>query len=164
MKNRYGLLSVIGKSLDMPVFKIVYRSRALWHADHSENEADIARIITAARAYNSAHGITGALLISSYGYAQVLEGPAAAVKSLFGRISADPRHDKVELLYSQHHADRDFGNWAMAVVSPSGNSDTELACTSYRFDVEVPDNGDDIRMMLRQILAGKSVSRNPVLH
>jgi hypothetical protein len=165
MKVRSGLIWDYQKSeAKMSVFKVVYRSRAAWHADQSRNEADIEHIITVSRAWNADRGLTGALLVSSYGYAQVLEGPPGEVKTLFERIRVDRRHRDLELLYHDEHPERDFGNWAMALVSPSGQSDIELAATSYRFDVEVPDNADDIRTMLRWLLIDEPATRTHVLH
>lgn len=143
----------------MSIFKVVYRSRAVWHADQSLNEADIEHIVTRSRCWNAAHGITGALLVSSYGYAQVLEGPSEEVRPLFQSISCDPRHRDVELLYDDYHCDRDFGNWAMALVGPPAKADIEIGSTPCRFDIEVPDDADTIREMLRWLLMSEPAAR-----
>lgn len=146
------------------VFKLIYRSRAIWHPDQRENEETIARIVTTARAYNALHGITGLLLVGAQGYAQILEGREGAVDALYRRILIDPRHAQVELLYTDHHADRDFGNWAMAVASASAPFDIELTSTYHRFDVPVPDNAEDIRLMLRALLVPQPGLQRHALH
>lgn len=146
------------------IFKLVYRSRARWHADQAQNEADIANIVSTAQAYNAVAGITGALLVSATGYAQVLEGDSDLVKALYQRIVFDPRHEDVELLYGDYHPDRDFENWAMAVVTTASAFEIELTSTARRFPVAVPDNADDIRGMLRALLLGEGATELPVLH
>jgi hypothetical protein len=70
------------------IYKIVYRSYATGKPGKSHSERDIADILGVSKAWNFSQGITGALLLSRSGYAQVLEGPVHAVKSLFGQLSA----------------------------------------------------------------------------
>jgi hypothetical protein len=133
------------------LYKIVYRSYATASTD-AAREADVAAILSTSKAWNSLHGITGALLLSKTGYAQVLEGPPHAVKSLFGHIVCDDRHRGVELLYNDYDPERDFGNWAMIVAGPPEDGDIELASTAYKRDIVLGDRADDLRMMLRWLL------------
>ncbi|HTI01486.1 MAG TPA: BLUF domain-containing protein [Acidisoma sp.] len=148
----------------MKIYKIVYRSRAVRSADDRQNQADVEDIIRVARAYNSARGITGALLLSPYGYAQVLEGPSHAIQSLFGRIMCDRRHENVELLYNDHHSNRDFGNWAMALVGVPGEADIELASTSLQHRIDTAAGADDVLAMLRKLVIPEAVEHNRTIH
>jgi hypothetical protein len=140
------------------IYKIVYRSYAMPTSDNAR-EAEIAEVLAVSRSWNSANDITGALLLSGTGYAQVLEGPPHAVKSLFGHIACDRRHHGVELLYSDYHSERDFGNWSMAVVGPVESTDIELASTTYKRNIVLADGADDIRIMLRWLLIDEPLQR-----
>ena len=134
------------------LFKLVYRSHVTNPSDISRRERDIAAILDASQTWNSANDITGALLLSPTGYAQVLEGPPHAVKSLFGHIVCDRRHQDVELLYCEPHTERDFGNWSMAVVGPPDETDIELASTAHQRDLVLEGGAEDIRLMLHWLL------------
>ena len=78
------------------------------------SEAMVAEILRASRANNAAAGVTGLLLYDGYRFLQALEGPAAAVNTIYQRVKADPRHRAVVLLSSREVAERSFGTWAMA--------------------------------------------------
>jgi hypothetical protein len=134
------------------IYKLVYRSHPVDVPDLSKREREVADIMTVSLGWNYSNGITGALLLSPEGYAQVLEGPPHAVKSLFGHIACDPRHQALELLYHEYHSERDFGNWAMAVVGPPGQEDIELASTAYRRNIVLSNGAEDIMLMLRWLL------------
>ncbi|HEY0418543.1 MAG TPA: BLUF domain-containing protein, partial [Acetobacteraceae bacterium] len=75
---------------------------------------ELPRILDAARRWNLAQGITGALLFSADGFVQVLEGPMAAVERTFERIQCDPRHADVVVLEAGTLPARDFAGWSMA--------------------------------------------------
>jgi len=92
--------------------------------------------------------------MTATGYAQVLEGAAYDVKSLFGHIACDRRHEGVELLYHDAHEERDFGNWAMAIVRAPHQEDIQLASTAFHRDIALSNGADDILMMLRWLLYG----------
>ena len=134
------------------IYKIVYRSHLIDVPDMPQREREVADIMRISIDWNYKNGITGALLLSSDGYAQVLEGPSRAIKSLFGHISCDLRHHNIELLYNEYDTKRDFENWAMAVVAPPGEEDVELASTTYKRKIVLSEGAEDIRMMLRWLL------------
>ena len=79
--------------------RLVYWSRnALFHTT-SDLEAEMRAILAVSRRNNARENITGALLLYNDGcFAQVLEGPPAAVSQRFERIRTDPRHHDVTLL------------------------------------------------------------------
>ena len=107
-----------------PVFRLMYRSRN--RIPPESRRAVLGELFTAARRDNKAAGITGALLTRDDWFVQTLEGEEAAVRDLYRRIEADPRHDDLVVL-DAHTADRrTFVRWAMAQVSVDGTSDVPL--------------------------------------
>jgi len=96
------------------VYKLIYCSRSRIEGGAKERDAEISRILASARAYNSRHRITGALLFNSGCFAQALEGPKDAVEEIFAKIRRDPRHGEVTILRSGMGERRDFPNWSMA--------------------------------------------------
>jgi len=91
------------------LLRIIYISRVSGVA-----KGDMAQILAASRANNARCGVTGALLVSPTGFAQVLEGPADAVGETFERIQCDERHDAVTVLALDPTAERQFADWSMA--------------------------------------------------
>ena len=103
---------------------LVYRSHSA--VAPAAEDAELSRILRAARAKNAGLGITGALMLYDGWFAQVLEGPQAAVSALFDRIKSDPRHTGVEVLQSRPADKRAFDRWAMALVGEHGDPDIPL--------------------------------------
>lgn len=110
------------------VFRLIYRSRS--RVAGEKLEAELGDILRVARAKNGAAGITGALLVYDNWFAQALEGEEGAVRALYQRIAADPRHDEVELREQGVVGDRVFPRWAMAKVAEHGDADIPLAATA----------------------------------
>ena len=106
------------------LYTLIYRSHSLVAADKADHE--LAHILRGARAKNAALGITGALMLYDNWFAQALEGPEAAVKSLFDSIRRDPRHNGVEVLQEGGAAKRAFERWAMAHVGEHGDPDIPM--------------------------------------
>ena len=98
-----------------PVFQLMYRSRNRLPAEHRGDE--LADLFTRARSDNQRRDITGALLVSDQWFVQVLEGDEDLVRSLFDRIQRDPRHEDVELLFTEGAVSRAFAHWSMAKVA-----------------------------------------------
>ncbi|MGI9503356.1 MAG: BLUF domain-containing protein [Geminicoccaceae bacterium] len=115
-----------------PCFRLVYRSRSLLPEDSKEGEAELAEILKVARQNNQRQGITGALIFykEKGRFAQVLEGPEDAVKTLLASIKADPRHDSVEVREAGDAPARLFTRWAMALVLEHHEPDQPLIGTS----------------------------------
>ena len=110
-----------------PLYRLAYRSRSLIAADRSD--AELAQILRTARARNSALKVTGALMLYQNWFAQILEGPEDAIKSLYDRIKTDARHDSVQLLEQGAATQRSFEKWAMAHVGEHGEADIPLMAT-----------------------------------
>ncbi len=82
--------------------------------DRSFTPAEIAELLIKSRESNQRQGITGILLYKNGNVLQILEGDPTAVRSLFIRIGADPRHHGVIRLYEKRIEIRDFPDWTMA--------------------------------------------------
>ena len=106
------------------VFRLIYRSRDRIPAD--VRRAELGELFSTARSNNKRARITGALLVSDDWFVQTLEGEETAVRALYSRIEADPRHDSISLLEARAVDRRVFARWAMAQVSESGASDIPL--------------------------------------
>lgn len=73
-------------------------------------------ILAQAQAHNPAQGITGVLCQGQGFFFQVIEGERSRVNALYRRISADPRHQEVDLLHYEEIQERRFGQWSMALI------------------------------------------------
>ncbi len=99
--------------------RIVYYSRNRVPGSPELMAEQIRTILAASQRNNAPVGITGALMFNSGCFAQVLEGPQAAIEETFERIQQDDRHSDVSLLDFSPITDRFFPNWSMAFVGAS---------------------------------------------
>ncbi|MDJ0741287.1 MAG: BLUF domain-containing protein [Gammaproteobacteria bacterium] len=97
----------------MNVARLIYRSIAT--ADVVSNTT-LRELEGQAATANAKAGISGLLILSGNVFLQVLEGDAAAVTALFGRIATDKRHRQVELLTFDASVPRCFEDWHMRLV------------------------------------------------
>lgn len=109
-------------------FRLIYRSRSTIPA--GTKDAELAQILRKSRANNKGRGITGALLMYDEWFAQVLEGPEAAVRQLYDCIKTDPRHDSVSVPEERQVPARAFARWAMADVGEHGEADIPMLATT----------------------------------
>lgn len=100
-------------------YSIVYISTAI--ADFKE--ADLVQLLKQTRGFNEQAGITGVLLYGGGRFVQVLEGCPAAVRQLYARIKADPRHAHLEKLADGPVARREFKEWYMGFAPPPAVAD-----------------------------------------
>lgn len=101
------------------VYRLIYYSRNRMNGAVEDMARQIGTILASSRANNGKVGVTGALMFNSGYFGQVLEGPQAAVESVFERIQQDDRHGDVSLLACEPAEDRSFGNWSMGFVGAS---------------------------------------------
>jgi hypothetical protein len=101
------------------LYRLVYysRNRAAYAPDGMA--ATIDHILTSARRNNVSVDVTGALMFNAGCFAQVLEGPKAAVIHTFERIQQDERHGDVSVLSFAPIAERGFDRWSMGFVGES---------------------------------------------
>ncbi len=101
------------------IHRLVYSSRNLIPGTEEEQMAVVAQILETSQRNNGKVGVTGALLFNSGSFAQVLEGPRAAVEATFERIQRDARHSDVSVLQCELVEARGFPNWSMAFIGHS---------------------------------------------
>jgi hypothetical protein len=89
-------------------------------------EEQLAELLHNARETNARHAITGILLHREDSFLQVLEGEKAEVKSIYGRIQQDPRHEKLKVFCEEPIEEREFSDWRMAFLELDGIDVSEL--------------------------------------
>lgn len=114
------------------LYSLTYLSRLRAPDSRAALRASVLNILEASRANNRALGITGVLLFSGVGFAQVLEGRNADIEEVFGRIRADHRHQEVTVINEQAISERSFGEWHMAFAQAPEADDAVL------FDPAIP--------------------------
>lgn len=98
------------------LYSLSYVSRLQVPDSAAALRAGVLNILEVSRRNNRARGITGALLFSGAGFAQVLEGRNADIQKVFLGIRRDHRHRDVTVLNEQAISERSFGEWSMAHV------------------------------------------------
>ena len=97
----------------MTLCRLIYKSIATAEVVSNETLRDLE---SKAVESNAAKGITGLLVLTGNVFLQVLEGPAVDVTELFGRISKDKRHRRLELITFEPKVSRLFDEWGMRLV------------------------------------------------
>ena len=76
---------------------------------------EVQAIADSSRIANEVDGITGVLVFDSTSFAQLVEGPPAAIDDLLERLRSDRRHVDVEVLvHTALGQGRRFANWHLA--------------------------------------------------
>ena len=92
------------------VFKLIYTSLAV----NAFSAADLVSLLDRAQSNNAALGVSGLLLLRKHRFMQLIEGPEAAVRSVYQRIALDQRHSEVRQVLEMEGERRDMPNWHMA--------------------------------------------------
>ncbi len=100
--------------------RLIYYSTNRISASPDVMATTIQQILTASRRNNPRVDVTGALMFNAGCFAQVLEGPEAAVTNTFERIQQDERHGTVSVLSFGPVEKRAFDRWSMGFVGASG--------------------------------------------
>lgn len=85
----------------------------------SQAEAEVADIVEKAQQSNMNQHITGALIFTETRFAQIVEGPSAAIDRLLARLRSDNRHSDIHVLLREQIQRRQFTDWSMAYAGPS---------------------------------------------
>lgn len=97
----------------MTLCRLIYKSIAAAEVVSNETLRDLEN---KAIENNVNKEITGLLVLTGNVFLQVLEGRAADVTELFGRISRDKRHRRLELITFEPASSRLFDEWGMRLV------------------------------------------------
>ncbi|MCE8006535.1 BLUF domain-containing protein [Aestuariivita sp.] len=92
----------------MSLLQLTYASRPFGF-----DAAMLAGILLDARRCNARDGITGALIVRSDIYLQLLEGPSSMVEAAYDRIRRDDRHTDLRAVRRHKLTERIFPDWAM---------------------------------------------------
>jgi hypothetical protein len=118
-------------------------------------EQEIRAILATARRCNSADNVTGALLFTASGFAQVLEGPREVVERTFERLSSDPRHTDVTALSFTPIERRSFPDWSMAFCDQTSLGEADPLAhlvTDAAFVGPRVTTGSDVLRMLESVV------------
>lgn len=102
-------------------------------ADLADEADAIPEILSVARQFNSANGLTGILTYDGEYFTQVLEGPYSLLEQLMTRIAADTRHHDVRVLQRERVEERLFAQWHMAYVYDSDLNEVAATLMQTRF-------------------------------
>jgi hypothetical protein len=140
------------------IYRLLYISQVALPAEDSAYAAAINEPLKWSQDWNKSQEITGALLFSSGHFAQVLEGPAFAVKALIGNIICDTRHRDLRLLECGLVPARLFGNWSMAYTD--GTEQLDLSIMDI-LGLPNRSQGSALLGMLRHLVMPDHVSLTP---
>ncbi|KPQ21986.1 MAG: FAD-dependent blue-light sensor AppA [Porphyrobacter sp. HL-46] len=96
---------------------LTYQSRAVSRPSESELE----QLVAHARQRNRSLGVTGMLLYENGRFLQTLEGPPAALATVWSSISCDERHRDIEILTEHMVSSRLFSDWDLLLYSRNEN-------------------------------------------
>lgn len=115
----------------------------------TSTDADVRDIVEVSRARNARLQVTDALVASRSRFAQVLEGPRAAVDALMDSIRRDRRHSGVEVLVYGDVERRRFPGWTLAYSGAAEFVDGLLAALAER--TEPKPHPADLRRLIQAI-------------
>ncbi|MFM9844485.1 MAG: BLUF domain-containing protein [Dongiaceae bacterium] len=104
------------------MYQLVYVSTATSLLSVEELEL----LLTKARRFNAAAGITGLLLYCEGNVMQALEGEREPVSKLMARIRRDRRHKDIRMLFDADGEERNFADWSMQFRQLSGSENRRL--------------------------------------
>ncbi len=132
------------------LYRLVYYSANTLVGLEEEVTESVSQILRTSQRNNAAVGVSGALMFTDGLFAQILEGPRAAVEAVFDRIQLDDRHAEVRLLAFEPVERRSFARWSMAYFGPS---ETHSFCARESdFDLGAAD-ANEVAAHLRRLLA-----------
>ena len=128
----------------MSLHQLAYISKATKIFDSN----GLFKILEAAKNNNSHQDITGSLLYDGGRFIQILEGEKDTITSLYDKISKDPRHSNVKILYLEEASIRLFPTWSMSMLN---------------LQVDKPKNLSELKEILGQIDEKKKLGSTPVV-
>lgn len=99
------------------LISLLYVSHSTMNSADAGDQVDA--IVAVARQRNPILNVSGALVFTETHFAQVLEGSPQAIDELMTSVSADKRHDNVDVVRRTEINERCFADWAMAYSGPS---------------------------------------------
>ena len=97
-------------------FSLLYVSESRLTPPNIDDQ--VQQLVDQSIAWNRSAAITGALIFTERHFAQFIEGPEDAVRSLMARIERDTRHSNVVVRLAELADRRRFDDWSMAYWGP----------------------------------------------
>ena len=136
----------------MSLVRLVYASRS--RLVEADRRAELARILETARQLNAERHVTGFLMATPGGFAQILEGEAGSIAETYGRIMVDPRHGDLRLLAQDTIEQRQFTGWAMAFAERNETTAFIFGLYGISPETEIFEQPLDVLLDLAGELAG----------
>jgi hypothetical protein len=144
------------------LYRLIYRSRndIAGAVPDTDMELEIRAILDTARRNNATGNVTGALLLTATGFAQVLEGPRDVLERTYERICLDRRHTDATLLSFTPTERRCFPKWPMGFcgqalmrsADPLMHQPDESAVTAPLFAMPRSATGGDVLRLLEKVV------------
>ena len=142
------------------MIQLIYASAA----SDDFTDDDLADLLHKARTNNQAQELTGMLIYQDGTFLQVLEGDEDAVKKLYVKIAADPRHCGLRKLLRTEIEERSFGEWKMGFHNATGQKLEAFPGFTDFFRSNAPFGNEEIdraRKVLLQFREGLWRQREP---
>ena len=101
-------------------------------ANGSVTTESLEALLSDARRYNLASGVTGVLLYGEGSYMQCFEGPDSAVRETYTRILASRQHRNIIELMNTSVERRSFEGWDMALIRPTHLNQVALSTDDWQ--------------------------------
>jgi hypothetical protein len=121
-----------------PIFRLTYLSKPV----KPFTDEDFDDIETKSVDANNARDVTGLLMVHGDRILQMLEGREAAVRELYAKIEADPRHTILKMVSTVEDEERLLLTWSMVVRRMSGLSSDVLEVFVQRYDAMLSAEGE----------------------
>ena len=116
-----------------PLYRLFYRSRQTPEVAANLDRV-VGQIIGSSIRNNRAVGETGMLLVVKGHFVQALEGKIDVVRTVYARISMDPRHSDPHIISQGAAEHRLFGEWNMCAGSLAPSDKAILAMLDSKGD------------------------------
>lgn len=152
--SRLSLLwETIQRKEDYPIFRLTYLSKPT----KPFTAADFDDIESKSVEANNARDVTGLLIVNNDRILQILEGREEAVRGLYAKIEADPRHTVVKLVSAMEDELRLLLTWSMVVRGLDGAPAHLLEQFNEVYD-ELLEAGDESEISFDQIDLFKEIA------
>lgn len=121
--------------------------------------SDLDLLVAKARARNRSLGVTGMLLFEDSSFVQTIEGPPAALSTLWASIQRDARHKQIEVLSEHMVATRLFSEWELLL---DGRFD-ELPREASRATLPPPAVADHLDRLVELALNADDLAINALI-
>jgi hypothetical protein len=128
---------------------LLYVSRRRANAEAPNQDVDA--IVSYSRDRNANLDLTGALVATPNHFAQILEGPSAAIDDVMASIIRDGRHFDIMLAPVRQRPRREFDRWSLAYSGESSYVSGLIANTLDAPHFELMANAENIRDLMAML-------------